>query len=205
MVLIPETEYDMLTEKPMNKEDELKLSMNKILAKKPTHASSKQYSQLLSQYLHFKNRKTQPKAPIEEVEPEKEEDMIDYMRQFIPPIYHNKVKVLLKRLHEKGVKWNSNKELILKGGHVVSNSNIADLVKEALVATKRRRQEPTGWKRFVLEIARVNMPMSFFTKASTAEDIRAAKYGQDDQLREEMVEPQEEEVEPKKRRKWEIF
>ena len=56
MILIPEQEYRELLKlrKPRGKVGELKTKVRKVLSEKPTHRAAKEMSQLVGEYLRYK-------------------------------------------------------------------------------------------------------------------------------------------------------
>lgn len=163
MVLIPETEYSSLLNKPQN---QIKKDMKEVLKGKRDHESATKMSQLIGSYLRFKH----PRKPPAPKKPD--------FTEFFEPIYHRKVKYLLSQLHEYGVEWTDNKELVLSNGVIIPHSNIVDLIKEALVGTrKRQRTIPTGWQEFLKILATINLPKSFFPKKTTLHDLAEHQEG----------------------------
>lgn len=161
MVLIPEEEYNELLALKQTKKGEIKFKVNKVLKGKRDHAAAKKMSQIVGQYLRFKEQQpTQKKKKV---------DLIHYFS----PTYHQKVKTLMSALEDFGTSLTNRNELVLSSGQVVTNSNIVDLLKEALVGTRRkeRANPPLGWGEFIKEIREANIPLGLFTKRSTLEDI----------------------------------
>ena len=162
MVLIPEDEYRELKEKPpLSKTSEFNRKVRELLREPRTHSAATQMSQLVGSVIRHKQSK----------EPKVVKAPIDFL-QFFEPIYHKKVTSLLSQLKENRIEWTENKELQLDG-QVIPHSNIVDLIKEALVGTRRktRTHTPTGWREFIQAIARSNIPKSFFTKRTTKKDL----------------------------------
>lgn len=166
MVLIPEEEYKELLAIKQNKNGEIKLKVNKVLKGKRDHVAAKKLSQLVGQYLRHK----QQQQPIKK----KKVDLL----QYFAPTYHQKVKTLMSTLEDYGTSLTNRNELVLASGHIVRNSNIVDLLKEALVGTKRKERGriPVGWGEFIKEIADANVPLGLFTKRSTLDDIGAKEW-----------------------------
>lgn len=76
-------------------------------------------------------------------------------------------------MKDNGIEWTDNKELILSNGVIIPHSNIVDLIKEALVGTrKRQRTIPIGWQDFLKTLATLNIPKSFFPKKTTLHDLQ---------------------------------
>ena len=146
MVLIPEAEYRKLLP-----EGGIKAKISKIVSGKRNHESAKEMSQLFGR--HLRTTKPQP--------------------SHFQPIYHGKVSKVLAEFEKYGTSWTNRNELVLKSGKVITNSNIIDLVKEALVGTRRKeRRMPDGWKQFIAEIVDSDMSKDIFTKKTTREDIK---------------------------------
>ena len=56
---------------------------------------------------------------------------------------------------------------------VITNSNIIDLLKEAIVRTRRKeRRMPDGWRHLIEEIVYSDMSKDIFTQKTTREDIK---------------------------------
>ncbi len=86
--------------------------------------------------------------------------------EHLPPIYHSKAKLLLSELATAGIKYTDKKELVLESGEVISQSNIVDLIKEALMPVKHTGDlKPTGWRYFIQNIAASPVPVSLFKKS----------------------------------------
>ena len=153
MVLIPESEYRRL--KP---EGGIKDKMNKLLSGKHDYKTATDMSQLFGRYLRTTQPDQQPTPqPLDK----------DQIISQLPAIYHNKISKFLTYLENHGSSWTNQNELVLKSGDVVGN--IVDLLKQAFVAKIKGPSE--GWKKFLEEIIDANVPLSFFTKKSTKEDL----------------------------------
>ena len=123
MVLVPESEYMMLLELKKEKGTDLKTKMKSVLKGKRDYEAAKKMSQLVGQYIRYKQKDTKPTSP---------KSSVDFLHYFAPT-YHQKVVMLLKELNAHGITWTDDKELVLKSGVIVPKSNIIDLIKEALV------------------------------------------------------------------------
>ena len=182
MVLIPEAEYITLLHKGKIKPtkikgkkqaesmaNRIKQNMKDVLKGKRDHEAATKMSQLVGAYLRHKaSEKPTPSKP-------KKEDLLD----FFEPIYHKKVDTLISKLHDQGIEWNDKKESKLPSGDIVPHSNIVDLIKEAVVAFKKKSQRetvPVGWKAFITAIASSSIPKSLFTKRSTLHDIDTVQH-----------------------------
>ena len=82
---------------------------------------------------------------------------------------------MLSQFQTHGIGWNERKELILPSGETIVHSNIIDLIKEALVGTKKRGPLPVGWQAFIDAIVATPIPTTLFRKKSTLEDIAKAQ------------------------------
>lgn len=173
MILISEEEYRQLLElkKSQGKVGELKNKVKKVLREKPTHSAAKRMSQIVGEYLRYKKAQTTPQNASQEVSQKKKKLNL---LQFFTPTYHEKVKTVMSFLEAYGVTLTDKMEVISSNGDVIPNSNIVDLLKEALVATKRKERVavPTGWPEFIQEVANSNAPLNLFTKRTTLGDIR---------------------------------
>ena len=157
MVLIPESEYRRL--KP---EGGIKDKMNKLLSGKHDYKTATDMSQLFGRYLRTTQPDQQPTPqPLDK----------DQIISQLPAIYHNKISKFLTYLENHGSSWTNQNELVLKSGDVVGN--IVDLLKQAFVAKIKGPSE--GWKKFLEEIIDANVPLSFFSKKSTKEDLEHLK------------------------------
>lgn len=161
MVLISEEEYKQLLGNSKGKVGEIKSKVKKVLKEKRDHTAAKKMSQLVGEYLRYKQQQVPQKT--------KKLDLL----QYFSPTYHQKVKTLMSTLETYGTSLTNRNELVLSSGQVVKNSNIVDLLKEALVGTRRKERVrvPTGWDEFIKEIAEANVPLGLFTKKSTLDDI----------------------------------
>lgn len=174
MVLIPEAEYLSLLKKPHkhmdSKSNQLKKQMKEVLKGKRDHTAATNMSQLVGAYIrHKESEKPPPPKP-----------KADEFLEFFNPIYHKKVASLISQLHEHGIRWNEQKELMLTTGETIEHSNIVDLIQEALVGRKKKKQRestPIGWEAFIQAIASSTIPKSFFTKQSTLQDINKEQHG----------------------------
>lgn len=168
MVLIPEVEYHTLLDKPKSKTGQLRQDMKDILKGKRDHTAAAKMSQLFGAYMRTKASE-KPPAPKS-----KQDDFLEYF----DPIYHKKVKLLVSQLRDHGIEWNEQKELRLSSGETIAHSNIIDLIKEAVVGTKKKQREPLpiGWQAFIEAIASSSIPVSLFKKKSTLDDIARAQH-----------------------------
>ena len=80
---------------------------------------------------------------------------------------------VLAEFEKYGTNWTDRNELVLKSGKVITNSNIIDLLKHAIVGTRiKTRRMPDGWKQFIEEIVDSDMSKDIFTKKTTRDDIK---------------------------------
>lgn len=87
---------------------------------------------------------------------------------FIPPVYHSEAKILTRDMS-----WNDRFELITSSG-AVPGSNIADLVKEALIKRtlgQKNDPNPVGWDVFIHKISQSTLPASFFKRQSIRQQL----------------------------------
>ena len=172
-------EYKQLLEfkKSKGKVGELKNKIKKVLSEEPTHNAAKRMSQIVGEYLRYKQtQKTEQSESLDELKKKKKPNLLS----FFSPTYHEKVKAVMLFLETHGVTLTDKMELILSNGNVIPNSNIIDLLKEALVITKRKERTtvPNGWAEFIQEIANSNVPLNLFTKRTTLGDIRQLRENQ---------------------------
>ena len=136
---------------------ELKQSMRHVLKGRRDHRAAKKMSHLLSDYLHYNKKPAKP---------------IDFSKH-IPAIYHNKMNILLKE-----VTWTPLAELKTQFGKVIAGSNMIELIREAIVGKRKQKRThtPHGWEAFIEQLAASTIPLSFFTKESTRQDIERLRW-----------------------------
>lgn len=101
-----------------------------------------------------------------------------HLVEHLPLVYQNKAKLLLEQLTSKGMRWNEKNNLVLASGDTIPDSNMVDLMKEALVNTGRRgraKPKPPGWDEFIIQVATTGVPHSLFTKQATLRDLGDAR------------------------------
>jgi hypothetical protein len=152
MVLISEAEYRRL-----KSAGGMKKKMGDVLTGKRDHDAAVEMSQLFGRYL-----RTSKPASIHKL------DESEILLQ-LPALYRDKVSRFLKQLSQYGSSWIDG-QLISKSGELIGP--LAELLKEAFVASRQRRQVPVGWKSFIQEINRANIPRNFFSKNSTRTDLQ---------------------------------
>lgn len=167
MVLVPELEY-----------------LSKM-QKKPKKLTKRQKARNISQTLGKQIRKRQhaiarlrthstpvdPGINLSSVYTDKDPEL-DPMEivEHIPVTYRNKAKLMLTHLIKSGIGWNDRNEVILASGAPLRNTNIVDLVKEALI--KGTKPKPRGWNEFLATMATAGVPVSLFTKTSTIQGLQ---------------------------------
>lgn len=165
MVLVPELEYLSMHKKPLTKRQQARKISQKlgkqirqrqhIAARRRTHST-----ELVDPGVNLSSVYTEQEPELDTV----------VILEHIPVNYRNKAKLLLTQLNKRGIIWNDRKEVILPSGDLLQNSNIVDLVKEALM--KGTKAKPRGWKEFLASMADAGVPLSLFTKQSTIQGIR---------------------------------
>ena len=88
----------------------------------------------------------------------------------LPPIYQAKGRRLLNEMMNAGFTWTPTRELVLPSLETIDNSNMEQILKEALVRGRTTRKSH-GWDAFISEISRSSVPLSLFTKQSTREAL----------------------------------
>lgn len=167
MVLVPESEYLAMPKQ-----------RKKLNEREAARATSQKLAKQIRRREHIavKNRThaepVDPGVHLSSVYPAEEPEM-DLMEiaEHMPVNYQNKTKLLLTYLNKKGIVWNDRKEVVLPGGSVLQNSNIVDLLKEAL-ARSTAVTKPRGWEEFLAGMVAAGVPMSFFTKKSTLQALQ---------------------------------
>lgn len=81
----------------------------------------------------------------------------------VPKKFHTKAKMLLRSLHRnttpaKKISWDTNGTVSI-GGTRIPNSNIVDLVNDAMRA--RKREKPVGRAHFAAHLRKIQMPREF--------------------------------------------
>ena len=93
----------------------------------------------------------------------------------LPDMYKAKGRLLLHHLRNAGVKWSNKGEIISRSGDVIPGSNAVDLVREALVGSRRMKQnygEPSGGGEFLQTLREANVPRSLFGKKKTLRQLQ---------------------------------
>lgn len=169
MVLVPESEYLAM---PKHRK---KVVNERQAARNSSQKLAKQIRRREHTVAKVRTHVTEPVDPgvnLSSVYTE-EEPELDPMEiaQHMPVNYQNKTKLLLTHLNKQGIAWNDRKEVVLPGGNILKNSNIVDLVKEALTKSTSKTK-PRGWKEFLANMGAAGVPLSLFTKQSTLQGIR---------------------------------
>ena len=163
MVLLPETQFHLLQQanskkrktKPKNLY-KAAIAVSQELGKKIRQGQV----QVQKQKERQKNVEKAPNVTVDDIVNE------------LAPIYHAKAKRILAKLAKYGITYTNNQELITANGRVVPNSNITDILKEALVPSKKLKlPKPVGWNDFMIEVAASPIPKSLFTKSSVVKTL----------------------------------
>ena len=176
MVLVPEDQYNLLLKaqvhdiKPaVKKSVQLDNHMSQLLndASAPkNHTKAKEFERLFRDYMHYLNHDTVPSftqsnVALEAAPPdiaaasEKVSNLSSYSSMLLghlPDMYKAKGRLLLHHLRNAGVNWSIKGELISRSEDVIPGSHALDLVREALVGSRRMKQnygEPLGWGEFL--------------------------------------------------------
>lgn len=149
MILIPETEYLALktttSSKNIKKKKTTAIEIAQEMGKK-----IRQRDQVLA-----KSSESNAKAAV---------DIIS----FLPFQYHVKGRQLLDNLAQQDIRYNSEKEIILRSGQVVSHSNVVDILREALMPSKRDARnmpKPIGWREFMQDVISSSVPVTLFKRS----------------------------------------
>ena len=124
------------------------------------HTKAKEFERLFRDYMHYHNHDTIQSRPALEAAPpdipaaSEKVSAPSYSSMVLGflPMYKAKGRLLLRHLINAGVKWSNKGELISRSGDVIPGSNAVDLVREALVGSRRMKQnygEPSGWGEFL--------------------------------------------------------
>lgn len=89
----------------------------------------------------------------------------------LPPMYQAKGQRLLEEMLNAGFTWTPSKELVMPSTETIANSNVENLLKEALVRGKST-SKPIGWDKFISEISQSSIPISLLTKKSTRQALQ---------------------------------
>ena len=163
MVLLPETQFHLLRQANTTKRKTKPKNLYKAAI-------------VASQELGKKMRQSQVQVQKQK-QREKKDDKpptvtVDDIVNELAPVYHAKAKRILAQLAKYGITYTNNQELITANGRVVPNSNITDILKEALVPSKKLKlPKPVGWNDFMNEVAASPIPKSLFTKSSVIKTL----------------------------------
>lgn len=162
MVLIPETEYLLLKQSTPQSVKKKKMSRN------PEAAAID-----ITQQLGKKMRKREQEIP-KSTRPTV--DVVDH----ISAQYQPKAKLLLAELANANIKHTASKELVLSSGEVISHSNIVDIIKTAIIPSKRTdTPKPTGWMDFIQDVATSTVPKTVFSMRTRREIEQAGPRWED--------------------------
>ena len=98
----------------------------------------------------------------------------------VPKTMQNRAKLLIKKLkdHSDVISWNDNGQLVLEGS-IVPNSNIVDLVNDAM--RKRKGFNPEHSNTFAKALAKINVPEDYLRNPDRIDSIRWYRRLQDSQ------------------------
>ena len=199
MVLVPEDQCNLLLEaqvhdippavkKSVQLDDHMSQLLDDVSAPK-NHTKAKEFERLFRDYMHYRNHDTIPSftqsSPVVEAAPPdmpaaSEKVSAPYSSMVLghlPNMYKAKGRLLLHHLRNAGVKWSNKGELISRSGDVIPGSNAIDLVREALVGSRRMKQnygEPWGWGQFLQTLREANVPRSLFGKKKTLSRLQGS-------------------------------
>ena len=174
MVLVPEEDYLGFKNKRAKKQSDylaakaLSQKLGKDIRKRDQSAA-----RLHFQWQNLKN----PPAPMVHLsslykESKPKSNILDLV-QHLPPVNQPKGRLFLGELDSKGFMWTDDNAVVLPNGRTIPQSNIVDLMKEALVTSRKTasRRRPKGWQEFIHSVATVGVPASLFNKQSTLRDL----------------------------------
>ena len=155
------------------------------------HTKVKEFERLFRDYMHYCNHDTIPSftqaspaleaappdipATSEKVSAASSSSYSSMVLGHLPDMYKAKGRLLIHHLRNAGVKWSNKGELISRSGDVIPGSNAVDLVREALVGSRRMKQnygEPSGWGEFLHTLREANVPRSLFGKKKTLRQLQ---------------------------------
>lgn len=178
MVLVPEEEYLEHKGKAKTTKKQSDYTAAKALTQKrgkDMRMRDQGTARLRYQWEHLKDA-PEPMTHVSSLykESKPKTNLLD-MVQYLAPVYQPKAKLLLADLRSKGFTWTDKNEVVLPSGDQIEQSNLVDLMKEALVTTKGSKigtRKPAGWSEFIANVAMAGIPMSLFTKKSTLRDLQ---------------------------------
>lgn len=166
--------HQQLTHMPMVKAlSTLDRDMEDVLSRQDLSPDEKvkHYSQVLQRYIHYEDkRKMAEQAPLQmrmiefpdvsthSVTPSSENmDSIEQeVLNSVPKTMKKKAQLLVNRIkNSRAMRWTDKGELVYKD-QVLSNTNVADLVNDAL--RRRKHFEPHGWETFARALKETNVP-----------------------------------------------
>lgn len=171
MVLVPAEDLSLVVKAQaqdipatVKKSVSLHDKMSTLVHGKRNKCKAYKYQKLLQDYLHYKKQKTS--VPISNTL--KSPIAPDSFLNYLPDIYKGKARLLLAHLEKHGVTWSDKGELRLSSGAIIEMSHGADLIREALVGSKKKSSgNVTGWNSFVQQLSESNVPKSLIGKKNT--------------------------------------
>ena len=177
MVLVPEMDYLQFKSKTKKKQNEylaaktLGQKLGKEIRKRDQGAARLKYM-----WQNIRNP-PEPMAHLSSLykESKPKSNILDLV-QHLAPVYQPKGRLFLSELDSKGFMWSDDNAVVLPNGRTIPQSNIVDLMKEALVTSKKTtpRLKPKGWQEFIRSVGTVGVPASLFNKQSTLRDLSNA-------------------------------
>ena len=130
---------------------------------KEKDAIVRQYNDLMNRYLAFGHKRTHPVVSPQREEKAAEEEKdptIQNVLETVPARYRTKARLLMDqiRLRPDVLRWNERGQ-VLVGGRVVKNSNITDLINDAV--RERKGFQPEGWQTFAGALKAIDVPQEF--------------------------------------------
>ena len=174
MVLVPEEDYLGFKNKRVKKQNDY-LAVKRLSQKlgKDIRKRDQSTARLHYQWQNLRN----PPAPMVHLsslykEAKPKSNILDLV-QHLPPVNQPKGRLFLGELDSKGFMWTDDNAVVLPNGRTIPQSNIVDLMKEALVTARKTasRRKPKGWQEFIHSVATVGVPASLFNKQSTLRDL----------------------------------
>ena len=102
-----------------------------------------------------------------EISSDKRQRFEERILQSLPQSFRDKGKIMLSHIKDASdIKWNDRGEIIIKHNKI-PNSNISDLMHEAIRPRKKRTTTPIGWKNFKTELQTSNVPVDLIGNRDT--------------------------------------
>ena len=180
MVLVPAEDYSVIIKAQAQ---DIPASVKKAVAlndqmrsianhPKPSKCKAYKYQKLLHDFQHYKNKQGQTLPSSTQPILNQHIDRSDSFSEYLPHIYRGKARVLLAHLEKHGITWSGKGELTLPSGEVIQHSHGADLLREALVGSKKKSaSDIKGWDNFVQHMAESNVPKSLLGKKKTLQQL----------------------------------